>query len=436
MSEIKNTLSYVGVALVLVITAYLSSPKASAPDYLSHVGETFFPEFTDPNEAASLEVITYDPQTASAKPFKVVFKENLWVIPSQYNYPADGKEQLSKTAAGLIALKKEEFRTHNPDEFEALGVVDPLDETQAKGRGKRITIRNKNDKILADIIVGKALDGKSERYFVREVGKKEVYAAKIPFKISTAFRDWIDTDVIQVEKSAISEVVLKDYSINEVTRSVNQRGQLKIEKSGKDWLYTSGKGAAKKADNKTVEKFLAALDQLSIVGVRPKPQGLSEHLTRSESEMRISKEDLLSLQSKGYYFSRNGELLSNEGELSIKTTDGIQYVLRFGEMVLDQTTNSEKPVENRFLFITAAFDETAFPEPAKPKNLEFQSKPDSLWSESDKKNKKLNEAHEKWQQQLSSGKEKSSALAKRFADWYYIISENRFKTLELNPKDL
>ena len=70
--------------------------------------------------------------------------------------------------------------------------------------------------------------------------------------------------------------------------------------------------------------LLAALDDLSIVGVRPKPAGVSQDLTRIMQGTAITRSDLLSLQSKGYYLTRDGRLLSNEGELLVRTSDGIR----------------------------------------------------------------------------------------------------------------
>ena len=41
----------------------------------------------------------------------------------------------------------------------------------------------------------------------------------------------------------------------------------------------------------------------------------------------------LSLQSRGFYLTRTGDLLSNEGELQVRTDKGIFYTLRFGEIL-------------------------------------------------------------------------------------------------------
>ena len=156
MSELRKTIVFVGAAVVLALIAAFSAPKRITPDAFLDQGEPFFPDFTDPNSARTLEVIDFDEETGTARPFKVSFTDGRWVIPSHHNYPADGEERLAKTAAGVIGIRKDDFRTDNASDHEACQVVDPLDETRAslEGRGKRVTIRGENDVVLADFIVG------------------------------------------------------------------------------------------------------------------------------------------------------------------------------------------------------------------------------------------------------------------------------------------
>ncbi|ACF12787.1 conserved hypothetical protein [Chloroherpeton thalassium ATCC 35110] len=438
MNEQKKTLIFVATALMLGLLGFLSAPKASTPDAFADVGAAFFPDFTDPNTAAVLEVVKYDEETASARPFKVTFKKGLWVIPSEYNYPADGKEQLSKTAAAMIQIKKEDFRTDNPAEFESLGVIDPLDEssTAMSGHGKRVTVRNENDKVLADLIIGKKVSGKKDYYFVREPEGKRVYTAKLNFEISTKFNDWIDTDLLQLDKKRVSEILLKDYSINEVTGTVDERGEIRLSKNGETWMLDRMK-PGEDLNTKKVAEVLSALDELKIVGVRPKPSGLSAGLKKQSAGIEVSKDDMLSLQSKGYFFTRDGRLLSNEGELQLRTEDGVIYTLRFGEVVPGENDEDDSQTkENRFLFLTASFDEDAFKEPKQPESTAFETKPDSLWSAADRENKKQSRAHEKWQKQVEDGKKLASSLTNRFADWYYIIPGKNFDKLKLSRREL
>ncbi len=448
MSETKKTIIFGGVAVLLALLAIVTAPSKVTPNAFLDQGEPFFPNFEDPNRAASLEVINFDEETGEPVPFKVVFEEGRWTIPSHHNYPADGKDRLAKTAAAVINLKKDDFRSDNVADHEACGVIDPLDETATslEGRGKRVTIKGKNGNVLADIIIGDKIEGREGFRFVRIPEQKRVYAAKADIEISTKFSDWIDADLMQVEKDAITQVTLKDYSINERTGSVNQRDVVRLTQNGSDWSMNR-MPPGKEVDKTKVDQLVKNLDELKIVGVRPKPEGLSANLKTEEGSIQVSQQDMLSLQSKGFYFSRDGSLLSNEGELDARTKDGLTYTLRFGEVAYGSgfdvsagTDNEEKqqkgPAENRYLFITTKFNPELFEEPPEPNNTNFQDKPDTLWTDADRRNKELFDKHEAWKEKIEKGKQTSQELNERFANWYYVISSESFEKLHLKRDDL
>ena len=448
MNESKKTIIFAGVALAIALLAFVTTPRRVTPDAFLDKGELFFPDFTDPNDATTLEVIDYDAETGTAIPFKVTNNNGIWTIPSHHDYPADGKDRLAKTAAGVIGIKKDEFRSDRPADHEALGVIGPLDETETalKGRGQRVTIKGKNEVILADFIISKEIEGREKYRFVRIPGKKLVYAVKMDIDISTKFSDWIEADLLQVEKDKIKQITLKDYSINERTGSVRKKDELVLNKDGDNWQGNK-MSSEQEVDKTKTNDVLKTLDELNIVGVRTKPEGLTQSLKRSGDGISLSTETALSLQSKGYYFTRNGQLMSNEGELQARTEDGVIYTLRFGEIVYgtgltvtagaQSDKDDEKETgENRYLFITTTFDAGEFTEPTKPKNREFTTKADSLWTDADKKNKELQVTHDAWQRKIDNGRKLSDDLNARFARWYYIISSESFDKLDLSRKDL
>ena len=275
--------------------------------------------------------------------------------------------------------------------------------------------------------------------------QNRIYAAKVDLEVTTKFSDWIDSDLLQVDKSAITEVVLKDYTINERSGQVNQRDVVVLSQQGSEWTIDR-LPPGKEIDKTKTDELLKTLDELSIVGVRPKPAGLSKSLKRDGNQMQISQQDMISLQGKGYYFSRDGSLLSNEGELQLETTDGITYTLRFGEVAygsgadVSAGASSEEVntqvAENRYLFISAQFDENTFREPRAPANTDFLSKADSLWDATDQANKEIYDAHEAWKRNVEKGQKISNDLNDRFAPWYYVISDENFKKLRKSRADL
>ena len=448
MSETRKTLTLVGVAAVLLLLAWRTAPGKVNPEAFDDVGEPFFGDFEDPNAATTLEVIEFNEETGTAKPFKVTFEGNVWTIPSHHNYPADGKDRLAQTAAGLIGIRKDGLRSNNAADHEACGVVDPLDETTSSlaGRGERVTVKNTSGQVLADLIIGKATGEEDNLHFVRVPGQKRVYVSRLDLDISTSFADWIETDLLKVEKDDIDKVIIKDYFINERTRRVVERGEIVLSED--DGTWTAAKIRSSEEVNSTkMDDLLRGIDELSIVGVRPKPEGLTRSLQRSGEDIPISQEALLSLQSKGFYFTRDGSLLSNEGELEVETAKGVTYILRFGEVLYgtdeavtagtdSSDDESAGPGENRYLFITTTFNPDRFPEPEKPVDLAFEGKKDEDLTDPDKRNKELHEKYQQWEKNLAESRETSDQLNQRFAEWYYVISSSSFDKIHLERGDL
>jgi hypothetical protein len=448
MSEISKSVSFGGAALLMGALAFFTAPAAPTPDAFLDRGEAFFPEFENPNDARTLEVIEFNEETAEASPFKVSFIGGKWTIPSHHDYPADGEDQLAQTAAGVIGIKKDDFRTNNVSDHEACGVLDPLDEGDAslKGRGRRVTIRGESEQILADLIIGNEVEGRDGFRFVRLPSQKRVYVSKMDLDISSDFADWINKDVLDVDRYSVEQIVVKDYSIDERTFSVDQRDVVTVVKKDGVWVMDKMPGG-REVDNMKMDGILRELDTLSIVGVRPKPAGLSRSLSKVEGGgLSITQDDMFSLQGKGFYFSRDGALLSNEGEIQARSTDGITYTLRFGEIVYGMgeaisagaASNNDSgsgPGENRYLFVTTTFDPSVLPEPSSPKDLAFKDKAEEEWTDEDKVNKELDDKHQEWQQKMREGQERTDELNGRFADWYYVIPASAFDTLHVKRED-
>ena len=453
MSELKKTIWFTSVAVVVLLLAIVFAPSRIKPDAFLDQGEPFFPDFTDPNEATSLEVVQFDEESGTARPFNVHFYNNQWTIPSHHDYPADAKDRLARTAAGVIGIKKDDFRTGNVVDHEACGVIDPMDENSASmtGRGSRITLKGEGGKVLADFIVGKEVPGRSGFRFVRIPGQNRVYASKMNLDISTKFTDWINTDLLEVDRSKVVGLGIEDYSINERTLSLNRRDRFSLVKNNDVWKFSGRqKGQNDKLDTAKVKDLASALQGLKIAGVRPKPQGLSANLTASGDTLQMTQEDRVSLQSKGFYMSNDGGLVSNEGELKVKTSEGIDYTLRFGEVLYgsglsltaggdSQSSGKDQEAdqgEYRYLFVTAGFDQSYFKPPPKPSSTDFKNKPDSLWTDADKQAKAVQDAYDKWEQKVADGRDRAAMLNRRFAPWYYVISADSFEKVHLKRSDL
>ena len=425
MTESKRTMSFVGIAVAVCVVALVSAPRRTAPDAFFDVGDPFFPDFADAEMAATLEVIEWDEQTASAIPFEVTNRGGLWTIPSHHSYPADGEERLATAAANMINVVKDDFRSDNISDHEALGVIDPIDDmsTSLEGRGTRVTFKDPNEAVLAELILGNELLERPGFRFVRVPDQKRVYAARFDGAISTAFEDWIETNLLEVSRSQIDHLVLNEYFVDEGTRQVVRRGEFILDKIAEDNWTANRVPSGQEVNFVQVNLLVGAILDLKIAGVRPKPAGMTGNLRDAAIAGNITQSDIQALVGRGFFPTPDGGLLSNEGEVLVRTTEGVLYTLRFGEVVYgsgeavavgNETSDEEQSDtgENRYVFITAEFDQTSLPEPQA--------------SDTD--------AHASWQRRMQEGQDKAERLAARFADWYYVIAADSYDRIH-KPRD-
>jgi Domain of unknown function (DUF4340) len=481
MNELHKTLTFVAVALVLTGAALVSTrdrTKTSAD--FNDQGKPFFEDFTDPLACTDLEVVEFDASTATATRFRVMFKDKKWVIPSTYNYPADAKDRLSKTSAALIGLTRDTVRSDSTDAQESMGVIDPLDAkvTSLQGRGKRITLRDTSEKVLADIIIGNEIKGVQRKeggamHYVRVPGQKRIYGVNIKAEPSTRFADWIETNLLKVEASKIRRVVFDNYKIQEDPNNAGRLGVQRGEKStitrkegSGPWLMDDLPAGQELVEDK-LRALTDALADLKIVGVRPRPAGLKK---LDQEDLKLTQMVALSLQNKGFFLTRQG-LLSDQGDVLVSTDDGVIYTLRYGgpifaqgdELIIGNADDVEKKVEpgkkdaakkdnstqeNRFLMVTVSFDPAmiAKPESMEPKTapkptgpVNIPEKPFAPDPNDPKYVAEQKEAKEKadrdkadYEKKLADGQKKVDELTDRFGAWYYVTPGESYRAINLD----
>jgi hypothetical protein len=222
-------------------------------------------------------------------------------------------------------------------------------------------------------------------------------------------------------------------------------------------------------NNDKLQALTNALNDLKIVGVRPKPEGLSRDL-RVEAVGKVatkSMEAIRSLQSMGFYPTRDGNLYSNQGDVVVSTDEGVVYTLRYGEVFLagglelsagteesskdakkKDAKKSEDATENRYLMVTVSFDPSLLPPEHKPEPAPtgpltipddpFQKGPNDPQRIAEEKAEKEKAEREKkeHEKKVGDGKKKVQDLADRFAGWYYVTPGDSFRAIALTPADL
>jgi hypothetical protein len=553
-SEVKITSIFVGAAVVLSLVTWFTKPTLSVATAKGMIGQTLFKDFTDALAATSLEIVKFDEETGIPATFKVAQVNGLWAIPSHSDYPADAKDRIAEVASGLMDLEvlsvvagtDEETAGKNIKELhEQLGVVDPgqKDLGGATGVGMRVTMQDKAGKDLLSLVVGKKVPDRDQLRYVRRVGQDPVYTVKVDTgKLSTKFEDWIEKDLLKLNSWDIKRVAVDEHSIDIIAQRVLQGGRITLEyddtgdakwKVLKDQVYQKGKWVDRElSENEELDAdklngLKTAVDDLKIVDVARKPEGLSADLRAGG--IQADQQTAQSLASRGFYFveipdasgEQRVELRSNEGECSILMKDGVRYVLRFGSVTDvassgdEEKDEKEKPKEDesaegekeaastssdtgRYLFVMVQFDPSPIEEPKleelpqaeKPADAEKADaektdaekadaekadaekadaekadaekaqaekeaeKPEEKAAEGDKpaedaKDKEAELAKERervekenkrkqdeYDEKIAAGKKKVEELNARFADWYYVISDEVYKKIDLGRADM
>lgn len=522
MSEATKTLTFVAVTFVACLAAYFSQPTSAEFNVEEEVGQAIFPDF-ETAKAKRLKVTRFDEEAATLSAFEVAQQGALWTIPSKGGYPADAEEQMAKSVDAVRGREILSVATQSAADHAEYGVVDPESpklEVGQTGVGTRVTILDASNQPLADVIIGKPVKGSEDTHFVRRASQDAVYAISInPDDFSTDFENWIEDDLLKISPWDIQQVRLNDYSAKifmtpgglGVDTDYRSDLTLRYDDSESKWQPVELKkatdarkgefesftmGEDQELDQDKLNDLKNALDDLTIVDVARKPKGLSADLKAGEDFMN-SNESLLSLIERGFapVGSAQGaaELLASDGEVVCTMKDGVEYVLRFGDIQLDPGEEqapaddeeaSDKAGVNRYLFVMARFNESSIERPeledlpelpegateedeaaesssdseedpsedasdaadAADESSDAESTDDDASSDQSETEKALAERkaikqrndrkEDEYAKKIADGKQKVAQLNERFGDWYYVIPNDVFKKIHLGRDDV
>ena len=280
--------------------------------------------------------------------------------------------------------------------------------------------------------------------------------------------------------------------------SADDKWSLVVDKviQEKGWA-DKGLGENEELDKTKLDAMRSAVGDLKIVDVARKPEGLSADL--KGGDIKADSQTAQSLMERGFYLvpvqdpsdpsKKFYDLLSNEGQISILLKSGVRYVLRFGQIADTPTPDDDEeekpetdkaeeekdesaaPGANRYLFVMARFDPSSIEKPeleklpelpketdaekadaekpegdeAKPEGDEdkaddAKSDPAEEKAQIEKERERIEKENQRKQDEydgrLTEGKEKVDELNARFADWYYIISNDEYNKIHLGRDDV
>ncbi len=208
MSENAKTITFVAVGLVAIVIGMVTAPSSAELDEETLVGKNLTKNFSSPEEAKRLRIVRFDEDTAKPREFEVAEQDGLWSIPSKDGYPADAAKQMAEAATSLMdrkILRSPATTRASTSNMASSTRCRRSSKPGQKGVGTRVTMSDESGKPLVDLIVGKAVrDAEGQRY-VRAAGQDVVYVIEIdPSKLSTNFEDWIEKDLLKLNRGTCS----------------------------------------------------------------------------------------------------------------------------------------------------------------------------------------------------------------------------------------
>jgi hypothetical protein len=408
VNEGAKTGIFWGLALILVTFAFVVARPRSEQDtsVAKIVDKSLFEGFTDATTAAKLKIIKFNEEQGELSSFEIAknSQTGAWTIPSAYGYPADATDQMRRAATSFVDTSVLDIVSTTPDEHAKFGVLEPSVEQREvgdEGVGTLVVIQDGEGNELVDLIVGNKVPDSQDECYVRKPTQDVVYRVKLKTdSLSTNFVDWIEKDLLQLSSVDIREVDLKDYAVLRTLQGaaidLEFDASLKVDDAGK-WdikkfvtydernqpKEVKEPPQGKELDASKLNEMKNALDDLKIAGVRRKPEGLSSDL-KANSNFMENKSALQSMYSRGFYpqpsKDGNAEVFAANGELLVTLREGVQYLLRFGEVEGVGKESTEEPKEkteedkkadeeadpaglNRYLLVTARVNNEFFPLP-------------------------------------------------------------------------
>lgn len=400
MNDKIKTLVFSLVAFVCISLAYFTTPSkrdpSSGPD---RMGQQLFEEF-NPLAATGIEIVEIDEENLEPKSIEVAQTEKGWFIrrPGKPDYPANADNQVKDVSTLLFDLRILDQASEGAGEHANFGVLDPSKAQPGDpGIGRMISLKNNTGSNLAQLIIGNEAEGLSNTRYVRKPDENSVYRVEVQNvgDVTTKFVDWVEKDFLDLDKWNIKRVTFDNYEIKNGTLTPSIKHVLDYDSS--EWKLMGGSLANdEELDKDILDGMKDAFDDLEIIDVESKPEVLASSLRKGSEFVDANNVQQIqsaanSLITKGFQPINvtdesgkpkaypNGKpilkVVSQKGEVLVGMKDGVEYVLRFGEIYRGPEEEENATGDSRYIYAFARVNQSLIDSPG------LEPVPGSLGSE-------------------------------------------------------
>jgi hypothetical protein len=373
MNENTKSIAFIAATAAFVALAFYTTPEKIDPTSKgSQMGQALFETF-DTRSATGIEIVEIDEENLEAKSIEIAQTEKGWWIrrPQKPDYPANADNQVKDVSTILLDLRILDVASEGSGEHASYGVVDPSKANPGDaGVGKSIALKNSSGSNLAQLIIGNEVEGLSRTRYVRKPQENTVYTAEVQNAndVSTKFVDWVEEDFLDLDKWNIKQITLDNYEVNLAQGQLNRSGNpLVLNYDSSEWkLSGSSLTEKEELDKEKLDALKDALDDLKIIDVEKKPEILVNNLKKGNEFFNNLKDQknqavVQSLQQKGFYTvavqnpqgQQVPKVVSNKGEVLVGMKDGVEYVLRFGDIYRGPEEDENSTGDSRYIYAFA-----------------------------------------------------------------------------------
>ena len=420
---------------------YYPWPEFAVAD--DEVGAPLFESY-EAKDIRGIDIIRYDSEVQNLDRIKLNRRGEKWLIPSKQNFIATETLRIGNVVNSLNDKTVYQVISENQEDHINFGVLDPTeinDDKNIASLGTKLTLTDRNNKTVADVIVGLPVKNNSNRRYVRIPGKPRVYTIDFNANLlSTEFALWLSPNILNINPEQgrqVRGIDLDSYKIDPNQEKLEKKygyratlvpasGRLDIQKlqipQGDSW-YTL------KTTPEQIAKLTNAVRPLAfffVDDVLRKSEDLALALS-SGDQTDESVAAFKAMKSLGFLYqenSPNGSINFDavNGLVKVRTTDGVVTSICVGRVAGANSVDQNKL--NYFVMLNTSVDEQLLKKPVQPPGI----------SESDESDER--KAYLKSLKSWESNVEKASRIASEMnaihADWYYMVSESVIKTL--NPE--
>ena len=419
------------IAAITTAFAAASYPWPEAVTQNAQVSKPLFKNY-ETSSVRGIEVVAYDSERSDIERLRIKRSGQNWIVPQKSGFDITGDQRVLQITRSLNDRTVLEVNSDSQNDHVKFGVVDPSDVgvNSARSRlGTKLALSDRDQKPIAQIIVGDQVKNSPGKYYVRVPGKPTIYAIEFDKSmLTTDFAQWVDPNLLKLPTDASSGLAVNKFELNRHRKDLKTKkdevlysakfGISKDQKLKLDELKIGNEDAtATDLPNGFIKSSVRSLYSLRPTDVEKQSKPVVDFLEQTEKS--TDKKIITQLAERGFehigFENGSPQFSGSNGEVSVLRSDGVRIRLVVGELANRIGGDSLSLLYQAM--VTAEADPTVFPEIEEIESEEEADQKIYL--------RKVKERDE----QISAARQQAKQVNRTHREWIYVFDESVIKGL-------